>query len=46
MISDVNSPSVPYLDPQYGTGHPYTRTLSVLYFLIRYLDPKVEEIKG
>lgn len=39
--SDVDSPSVPYLTPQLGTGHPCTRTSSVLYFLIRYLDPKV-----
>jgi hypothetical protein len=43
--SHVNSPSVPYLDPQYRTGHPCTRTSSVLYFLIRYLDPKVEEMR-
>ena len=35
-------PSVRYLDPQLGTGHPCTRTSSVLYFLIRYLDPKVQ----
>ena len=39
-VSD--SPSVRYLDPQLGTGHPCTRTSSVLYFLIRYLDPKVQ----
>ena len=45
ICSHVNSPSVPYLDPQYRTGHPCTRTSSVLYFLIRYLDPKVEEIR-
>ena len=42
--SHVNSPSVPYLDPQYRTGHPCTRT-SVQYFLIRYLDPKVKEMR-
>jgi hypothetical protein len=41
MRSDVDSPSVPYLTPQLGTGHPCTRTSSVLYFLIRYLNPKV-----
>jgi hypothetical protein len=45
-ISDVDSPSVPYLTPQLGTGHPCTRTLSVLYFLIRYLDPKVGNERG
>jgi hypothetical protein len=44
FFSDVNSPSVPYLDPQYRTGHPCTRTSSVRYFSIRYLDPKVEEM--
>ena len=41
----VDYPSVRYLDPQLGTGHPCTRTTrtsSVLYFLIRYLDPKVQ----
>jgi hypothetical protein len=32
-------------DPQYRTGHPCTRTSSVQYFLIRYLDPKVEEMR-
>jgi hypothetical protein len=42
--SHVDSPSVRYLDPQYRTGHPCTRTSSVLYFLIRYLNPKVEEM--
>jgi hypothetical protein len=35
LISDVNSPPVPYLDPQYRTGHPCTRTSPVQYFLIR-----------
>jgi hypothetical protein len=44
--SVVDSPSVPYLAPQLGTGHPCTRTSSVLYFLIRYLDPKVGNERG
>jgi hypothetical protein len=43
--SYVNSPSVPYLDPQYRTEHPCTRASPVQYFLIRYLDPKVEEMR-
>src|SRR5256885_14400860 len=42
LVSYVNYPSVPYLDPQLGTGNPCTRTSSVLYFLIRYLDPKAQ----
>ena len=42
MFRVVNYPSVRYLDPQLGSGHPCTRTSSVLYFLIRYLDPKVQ----
>jgi hypothetical protein len=43
VISSVGDcQSIPYLDPQLGTGHPCTRTSSVLYFLIRYLDPKVQ----
>jgi hypothetical protein len=46
FCSDVDSPSVPYLTPQLGTGHPCTRTSSVLYFLIRYLDPKVGNERG
>jgi hypothetical protein len=29
LASHVNSPSVRYLDPLYGTGHPCTRTLPV-----------------
>jgi len=45
MGSDVDSPSVPYLTPQLGTGHPCTRTSSALYFLLRYLDPKVGDEK-
>jgi hypothetical protein len=44
--SVVNSPSVRYLDPQYRTGYLYTRTSPVLYALIRYLDPKVEEMRS
>jgi len=45
IVRVVDYPSVRYLDPQLGTGHPCTRTTrtsSVLYFLIRYLDPKVQ----
>jgi hypothetical protein len=41
-----NSPFVPYLTPHLGTGHPYTRTSSVLYFLIRYLNSKVGNERG
>ena len=45
ILSHVNSPSVPYLDPQLGTGHPVHAYLVGPVLPNRYLDPKVEEMR-